>query len=38
MSAASSDVQATIERNPLVAVVLAMVAGVLLGMFSRTQK
>lgn len=38
VAGASSDLEATIERNPLVAVLIAMVAGILVGMLSRSRK
>lgn len=38
VGAVGSDLEATIERNPLMAVLIAMVAGLLIGMFSRTQR
>jgi ABC-type uncharacterized transport system permease subunit len=33
MAGASKDLEMTIERNPLVAVLIAMVAGLFIGMF-----
>ncbi|QBR71818.1 hypothetical protein CU048_11640 [Beijerinckiaceae bacterium] len=38
VAGASSDLEATIERNPLMAVLIAMIAGVLVGMLSRSRK
>lgn len=34
----SADLEATIERNPLIAIFLAALAGFLLGLLSRSQK
>jgi ElaB/YqjD/DUF883 family membrane-anchored ribosome-binding protein len=34
----SADLEATIERNPLAAVLIAMVAGLLVGLLSRGRK
>ena len=38
LSGASSDLEATIERNPLIAVLVAMVAGLVIGLLSRGRK
>ena len=38
VAGASTDLENTIERNPLAAVVIAMVAGILLGLLSRGRK
>lgn len=38
VAGASSDLETTIERNPLVAVLVAMIVGVLVGMLSRSRK
>jgi ElaB/YqjD/DUF883 family membrane-anchored ribosome-binding protein len=38
ISGASADLEATIERNPLAAVLVALVAGILVGMLSRGRK
>jgi ElaB/YqjD/DUF883 family membrane-anchored ribosome-binding protein len=38
VASVSSDLEATIERNPLVAVLIAMVAGILVGLLSRGRK
>lgn len=38
LSGAGSDVEATIKRNPLMAVLVAMAAGVLIGLLSRPHK
>jgi len=34
----SADLEATIERNPLAAVLIALVAGILVGLLSRGRK
>jgi ElaB/YqjD/DUF883 family membrane-anchored ribosome-binding protein len=38
VAAASADLETTIERNPLIAVLVAMTAGVAVGMLSRSRK
>jgi ElaB/YqjD/DUF883 family membrane-anchored ribosome-binding protein len=38
VAGASSDIEETIERNPLVAVLVALVAGILVGLLSRGRK
>jgi ElaB/YqjD/DUF883 family membrane-anchored ribosome-binding protein len=38
VAGASTDLETTIERNPLVAVLIAMVAGILVGLLSRGRK
>ncbi|MEJ0094428.1 MAG: hypothetical protein WDN46_13610 [Methylocella sp.] len=38
LAGASSDLEATIERNPLIAVLIAMAAGLLIGLMSRARK
>jgi ElaB/YqjD/DUF883 family membrane-anchored ribosome-binding protein len=38
VAGASSDLEATIERNPLAAVLVALVAGILVGLLSRGRK
>jgi ElaB/YqjD/DUF883 family membrane-anchored ribosome-binding protein len=38
VAGASTDLETTIERNPLVAVLTAMVAGILVGLLSRGRK
>ena len=38
LASASSDLEATIERNPLIAVIIAMAAGLMIGLMSRTRK
>lgn len=38
VAGASSELEATIERNPLAAVLIAMVAGILVGLLSRGRK
>ncbi len=38
LSGASSDLEATIERNPLIAVLIAMAAGLVIGLLSRARK
>lgn len=38
VAGASTDLETTIERNPLAAVVIAMVAGILVGLLSRGRK
>ena len=37
-SGVSADLEATIERNPLAAVLIALVAGILVGLLSRGRK
>ncbi len=38
VAGASTDLEATIERNPLSAVLIAMVAGILIGLLSRGRQ
>jgi ElaB/YqjD/DUF883 family membrane-anchored ribosome-binding protein len=38
VAGASTDLETTIERNPLVAVLIALVAGILIGLLSRGRK
>jgi hypothetical protein len=38
VAGARTDLETTIERNPLVAVLIAMVAGILVGLLSRGRK
>jgi ElaB/YqjD/DUF883 family membrane-anchored ribosome-binding protein len=38
VAGASTDLETTIERNPLAAVLIAMVAGILIGLLSRGRK
>jgi ElaB/YqjD/DUF883 family membrane-anchored ribosome-binding protein len=38
VAAASTDLETTIERNPLMAVLVAMIAGITVGMLSRSRK
>ncbi len=38
VSAISSDLESTIERNPLTAIFVAIGAGILVGLLSRTRK
>lgn len=38
VGAVGSDLEAAIERNPLTAVLVALVAGLLIGILSRTRK
>jgi ElaB/YqjD/DUF883 family membrane-anchored ribosome-binding protein len=38
LTGAGSDLEATIERNPLIAVLIAMAAGLLIGLMSRARK
>jgi ElaB/YqjD/DUF883 family membrane-anchored ribosome-binding protein len=38
MTAMSSDLESTIERNPLVAIFVAIGAGILIGLLSRSRK
>jgi ElaB/YqjD/DUF883 family membrane-anchored ribosome-binding protein len=38
LSGASSDLEAKIERNPLIAVLIAMAAGLVIGLLSRGRK
>jgi ElaB/YqjD/DUF883 family membrane-anchored ribosome-binding protein len=38
VAGASTDLETTIERNPLVAVLIAMVAGIVVGLLSRGRK
>jgi ElaB/YqjD/DUF883 family membrane-anchored ribosome-binding protein len=38
VSAISSDLESTIERNPLTAIFVAIGAGILIGLLSRTRK
>jgi ElaB/YqjD/DUF883 family membrane-anchored ribosome-binding protein len=38
LSGASSDLEAKIERNPLIAVLIAMAAGLVIGLISRGRK
>ncbi|HUB64194.1 MAG TPA: hypothetical protein VL996_07035 [Methylocella sp.] len=38
VTSASSELEATIERNPFAAVLIAMLAGLLVGLLSRAQK
>jgi len=38
VAGASTDLETTIERNPLAAVLIAMVAGILVGLLSRGRK
>lgn len=38
VTALSTDLEATIERNPLTAILVAIGAGILIGLLSRTRK
>ncbi len=38
VAGASTELETTIERNPLMAVLVAMIAGILMGMLSRAVK
>lgn len=38
MRSATSDLETTIERNPLTAILVALVAGLMVGLFTRSSK
>ncbi|VTZ21442.1 conserved hypothetical protein [Methylocella tundrae] len=38
LAGASSDLEATIERNPLIAVLIALATGLIIGLLSRARK